>query len=66
MLIKIDFQVNTTRGVDVKTVIPLVRNVADQMSGTVYLVLVLCYCRDRGKGTLLVGSFSHMCLEVFL
>lgn len=54
------------REVDVKTVIPLVRNVADQMSGTVYLVLVLCYCRDRGKGTLLRGSFSHMCLEVVL
>lgn len=55
-----------TREVGVKTAIPLVRNVADQMSGTVYLVLVLCYCRDRGKGTLLKGSFSHMCLEVVL
>lgn len=55
-----------TKGVDVKTAIPLVRNVADQMSGTVYLVLVLYYCRDRGKGTLLGGSVSHMCLEVFL
>lgn len=49
-----------------KIAIPLVRNVVVLMNGTVYLVQVLCYCRDQGEIVSLERQMYTLVLRIQL